>query len=226
MRSDRPASPAAALLSVALVWSLVLLASRGAHADLALLGASTLACAALVAQRPGARGAPGNGSVFAPARSRASPPWQQRAAGRVAALALAAAAGFASFPFLLAAVAAAGSALALAPPPALVPPGAALALLQLGPGPLLEELLYRERLLCALRPALGAPGAVVASSALFAAAHPEPWSFLAALGVGLALGAFFARTGALAESVAAHVGLNGAGCLWSLAWTPARGALP
>jgi membrane protease YdiL (CAAX protease family) len=127
-------------------------------------------------------------------------------------------AGFASLPLWLALAGAAAEALRLDPPPPLRAPGLALALVQLGPGPLLEELLYRERVLGALRPPLGTAGAVLASSALFAAAHPGGWSGLGALGVGLALGTFVAATGALWHAVAAHAGLNLAACLWAWAW--------
>ena len=203
----RPASPAAALFAVALVWSLLLAARalplHGFAADLALLAAVGLACAALLARRPAERTRRG---LAGPGRGLLS-----------ALLVLAAgAAGFASFPLWLAALGAAGAALGLGAPPPVRAPGLLLAAVQLGPGPLLEELLYRERLLGALRPRLGTAAAVAASSAVFAAAHPEPWSALAALGVGLALGALFAATGSLALAAAAHAGLNTAACLWIL----------
>jgi hypothetical protein len=197
MDATRRPGPAAALLAVALVWTLLLAArapgARGPEADAALLVGVCGAAATLLALRP-----PG----------RATTPRSAL---------LAAAAGFASLPLLGAALAAVASALGLGPAPVVRPPGPALAVLQLGPGPLLEELLYRERLLGSLRPRLGAPAAVAVSSAVFAVAHPEPWSGLGALGVGLALGALFAATGSLALAVAAHAGLNTALCL--LAWT-------
>lgn len=199
MAAAPTSSPAAALLAVALVWSLLVgtraLRLRGSAGDAAVLLAVGVACAALLARRP-----------TGPAR-RSRPTPLVLAAG---------AAGFASFPLWLAAIGGVGLALGLGPPPPVRAPGLLLAVVQLGPGPLLEELLYRERLLGALRPRLGTAGAIAASSALFAAAHPEPWSALAGLGVGLALGALFAATGSLALAAAAHAGLNTAACLWAL----------
>jgi membrane protease YdiL (CAAX protease family) len=96
-------------------------------------------------------------------------------------------------------------------------PGPWLAACQLGPCPLLEELLYRERLLAALRPALGTAGAVAGSSVAFAAAHPGPWAACAALAAGVALGTGFVATRSLALCTAAHAGLNAAACLAALA---------
>jgi membrane protease YdiL (CAAX protease family) len=198
MDRTRAPSVSGALLLIAASWGLLLaVGAAGAPrpaGDGLLLAVVSAACAALLVRPPAAR-----------ARARAG------------ALLLAAAAGFASLPLWLAALAAVGSALGLGPPPALRAPGPLLAFLQIGPGPLLEELLYRERLLASLRPHLGTGGAVAASSALFAAAHPEPWSALAALGVGSALGATFAATGSVALGAAAHAGLNLAACLWASA---------
>jgi len=199
MDAARAQSPAAALLLVAAVWSALLaarvLVASGPYGDAALLGVVGLACALLLAARPaGARPHP-----------------------RAQALLLAGAAGFASLPLWLAALSVLGRGLGLGPPPAVRSPDLWLAAVELGPGPLLEELLYRERLLGSLRPYLGSAGAVAASSAVFAAAHPEPWSAVAALGVGLALGATFAATGSVALASAAHAGLNLAACLWARA---------
>jgi membrane protease YdiL (CAAX protease family) len=198
MDASGPASPpsaAGALLLVAGVWGLLLAAGAGRPGgDAELLAAVGLACAALLAYPPAARPRPAAGALL-----------------------LAGAAGFASFPLGLAALGAIAPALGLGPPPAPREPGLLSAALQVGPGALLEELLYRERLLGALRPRLGTAGAVAASSAVFAAAHPEPWSALAALGAGAALGATFAATGCVALAAAAHAGLNLAACLWALA---------
>jgi membrane protease YdiL (CAAX protease family) len=87
-------------------------------------------------------------------------------------------------------------------------------LCDVGLGPLLEEALYRARLLPALRAALGAPLALLLSSALFALPHGDPWLVLAAFGVGLALGAAFLATRSLALCVAYHAGLNLAVAAW------------
>ena len=87
-----------------------------------------------------------------------------------AAALLAGAAGFVALPAWLAAILLLGSELGLpygrSTPGAFTPCGA---LANLALAPLFEELLYRERLLPALRHRLGAPLALVASSALFAA---------------------------------------------------------
>ncbi|MGH0031522.1 MAG: CPBP family intramembrane glutamic endopeptidase [Myxococcota bacterium] len=75
--------------------------------------------------------------------------------------------------------------------------------------PLLEELLYRERLLGALRDRFGPVVAVVGSSALFAAAHLDPRALASALAGGLVCGALVLRTGSLALAVGLHAGWNG-----------------
>ena len=93
-------------------------------------------------------------------------------------------------------------------------PGALRAACDLLLGPALEELLYRERVLPALRAACGAFLAVVLSSALFALPHRDPWLVLAAFGVGLVLGTAFLATGSTPLCVAAHVGLNLAAFAW------------
>ena len=220
MDDARPSNPAAALLAVALVWSLLLGArAPGAHgpeADAALLVAVACACAALLALRPTApaqQACAGRGPCRGRAPAERTPSTAGPGRPTFGALLLAGATGFASFPLWLAALAAAGGALGLGPPPLVHAPGLLLAAVEIGPGPLLEELLYRERLLGALRPRLGAAGAVAVSSAVFAAAHPEPWSALGALGVGVALGALFAATRSLALAAAAHAGLNLAACV-------------
>jgi membrane protease YdiL (CAAX protease family) len=172
----------------------------GAALD-APLAATCLACAALV------------GWARPRARVREAP----------LANALCFASGFAALPAWLAAIALAGRALGL-PPPAPPPapgPGDAIALVVLAP--LLEEWLYRERLLPALRRRLGAPLALVLASAAFAAPHLAPWSVLAAFAVGLALGALFLATGRAGPCVAAHAGLNAAALVCGL--PPARFAL-
>ncbi len=80
--------------------------------------------------------------------------------------------------------------------------------------PLFEELLYRERLLPALRARFGSPVAIVLSSLLFALPHLEPWNVLGTFAVGLLLGGVYVKTRSTAFCVAYHAGLNGA-CLIS-----------
>jgi membrane protease YdiL (CAAX protease family) len=196
----------AALLSAlrltAAVWTLLLGAAalRPAWGDAATLG-GVAAAAALVAR---ARAAPGRSrGLGALPPSRILP-----AAG------LAGAAGLASLPAWLAALAAAGGALGLAVPAPPAPAGPLRSLCDLALGPLLEEMLYRERLLPALRAALGVPPALLLSSALFALPHGEPWAILAAFGAGLALGGAFLATGSLGVCVAYHAGLNLAAAAW------------
>ena len=148
-----------------------------------------------------------------------------RERGSALAVALAAAAGFAALPGWLALVWLVGSGLGLAPP-ALLPaasPDAGVWLANVALAPLFEELLHRERLLPALRARIGAPRALLASSALFAAPHLEPWSVLASFCVGLALGGVFLGTGRVGLCIAYHAGLNAAALACGL--PPARAAL-
>jgi membrane protease YdiL (CAAX protease family) len=178
------------------VWTLLLLASLAAPA----LGA---------AATPAGVGL-GLALVAVTRRAPRPPP------GAASAL-LAGAAGFASLPAWLGGLAPAGSALGLDPRiPSAPEPGALLAACHLVLGPVLEELLYRERLLPALRRAAGAPLAVVLSSLLFAIPHRDPWLVLAAFGLGVVLGAAFLATGSVALCIAAHAGLNLAACSWLL----------
>jgi membrane protease YdiL (CAAX protease family) len=187
----RPASAAGllpALTLLAAVWSLLLAGALAAGVlGEGARGAAVAGATALVlATRPRGGGRP-----------------------RLAALLAAAAAGAASLPLWLSLSAVAGAALGLEPPAARPrAPGALRAACDLLLGPLLEEALYRERLLPALRRVLGAPLALGASSALFALAHRDPWLALAALGAGAALGATWLATGSLGTCVAAHAGLN------------------
>jgi membrane protease YdiL (CAAX protease family) len=139
------------------------------------------------------------------------------------ACALAFGAGFVALPAWLAAAAFAGGALGW-PPPRAPAPGGADWLAHVALAPLLEEWLYRERALPALRRRLGAPAALAASSALFAAPHLEAWSVLTAFGVGLALGALRLACGRVGPCVAAHAGLNAAALVCGL--PPERLALP
>jgi membrane protease YdiL (CAAX protease family) len=194
-----------AALSLASVWCLLLLGAAlrpWLGAEGALVGAYAAAGGLLLATR---RPAPG----MAP----------------LAACALALAAGFVALPAWLTGAVLAGVALGLAPP-APAPPaiGVASWLALVVLAPLFEELLYRERVLGALRPRIGAPLALAASSALFAAPHLEAWSVLTTFGVGLALGALQLATGRVALAIAAHAGLNAAALACKL--PPGRAALP
>jgi membrane protease YdiL (CAAX protease family) len=159
----------------------------------ASLGAFAIVAAALLARRP---------------------PHRRRAAGSIrqlAAFGAAACAGALAQPAWLRAVARIGLALGLTPvSPAPAPPAGAAAALWLGAGcvgPLAEELLYRERLLLALRGA-GPVAAVIASSALFALPHLEPWWMLGAFLQGLWLGALAWTSRSLSLCIAYHAGVN------------------
>jgi len=134
------------------------------------------------------------------------------------------AAGFIALPAWLAGVAVVGRALGLPPPaPPLLEPTAPAWLTHVILAPLFEELLYRECMLPALRARLGAPLALVLSSAAFAAPHLEAWSVLTTFGVGLALGGLFLAGGRIGPCIAAHAGLNAAALACGL--PPRRWAL-
>ena len=141
-------------------------------------------------------------------------------------VALAGAAGFVALPAWLAVVWWIGTSLGLAPPPpapAAPGHGAAAWLANVALAPLFEELLYREQLLPALRTRLGAPLALLVSSALFAAPHLEPWSVLTTFCVGLALGGLFLGSGRVEPCIAHHAALNAGVLVCGL--PPVRAAL-
>jgi membrane protease YdiL (CAAX protease family) len=148
-----------------------------------------------------------------------------RERGSLPAALLAGAAGFAALPAWLAGVWVLGSGLGLAPPAraAAAAPDAWVWLANVVLAPLFEELLHRERLLPALRRRIGAPLALLASSALFAAPHLEPWSLLTTFCVGLVLGGVFLAVGRVELCIAYHAGLNAAALVQGL--PPARAAL-
>ena len=137
---------------------------------------------------------------------------------------LAAAAGFVALPAWLASIWGVGLLLGLPPVPRTSAVSASAWLAHVALAPLFEELLYRERLLPALRARIGAPLALALSSALFAAPHLEAWSVLTTFCVGLALGGVFLATGRVELCVAYHAGLN-AGVL-ACGLPPVRAALP
>ena len=187
------------------MWCLLLLGSAlgpWLGADAARVGAYAASAVLLVWARPHAR-------------ERPSP---------CAAL-LAGAAGFVALPGWLALVWVIGGGLGLATPGRARPaePDACAWLSNVALAPLFEELLHRERLLPALRARIGAPLALLASSALFAAAHLEPWSVLTTFCVGLVLGGLFLATGRVGPCVGYHAGLNAAALACGL--PPARAAL-
>ena len=128
---------------------------------------------------------------------------------------LAIAAGALAQPSWLRVTAQVGLALRLAPlastPDAAPLRAAPIAWLAVGAaGPLAEELLYRERVLGALR-AHGSLAAVAVSSALFAIPHREPWWMLGAGLLGLWLGALALAQRGIALCVGYHAGVNLAG---------------
>jgi membrane protease YdiL (CAAX protease family) len=173
-------------LLLANVWCLLLIGG----ALRAPLAVTYLACAALLlATRP-----------------HAVPPPSLVAGG------FAAAAGFLALPAWLASIFWIGIGLGLPPAPraSAGATGASAWIAHAALAPLFEELLYRERLLPALRARIGTAPALALSSALFAAPHLEPWSVLATFAVGLALGGVFLATGRVELCVAYHAGLNAA----------------
>jgi membrane protease YdiL (CAAX protease family) len=201
----RPAGLAGALAALALVWSALALGAvlrPWLGLDAALLLAFALALGALAATgpvRPAARAAP--------------------------ACALGLAAGFASYPVWLAACVAWVLALGIEPdrPGAQLGPSAARCLAELALAPLVEELLYRGRLLPPLRARLGAGPGLALTSALFALPHAEPAPIAACLLVGAGLGALRLASRSLALCVGLHAGLNLAALVSGL--PPTRAAL-
>jgi membrane protease YdiL (CAAX protease family) len=181
-----------ALATVSGVWLILLAASlAGAHIGepTALVGGFGAAAACVLATRERA----------------------PRAATSVTAVALGFASGFAGQPAWLAAIASVGLAVGLAPRPPSLAASGVCAWLAVGLlAPVFEELLYRERLIPALRAFTGAPLAIALSSALFAVPHGEAWSTFGSFLVGLALGVLQVRTGSVALCIAAHAGLNAA----------------
>jgi membrane protease YdiL (CAAX protease family) len=149
-----------------------------------------------------------------------------RAPGRAAALGvLGALAGFVSFPAWILLIGGIGSALGLrSVPPPPRPDDPLLLVAVLGLSPVFEELLYRERLLLALREHIGAGLAIAVSSVCFALPHLEPWSLLATGCVGLGLGVLMLSGRSLALCIGLHAGLNLAAVVCGI--PPARFALP
>ena len=188
----------ATLLTFA-VWNVLLLAPlfavRGVRGPLALLAAFLVGTLLAAAARP-----------LRPRRRRG---------GSALLLGLGLVAGGASYPAWAVTIAGLGLLLGLGPRTP-VPAGAGtpeLWVATVGLAPVLEELVYRERLLPALDRRLGPIPAVMLSSAAFALPHVEPWTVLATFLVGLALGAVMRLGGAVALCIGLHMGLNGAALL-------------
>jgi membrane protease YdiL (CAAX protease family) len=130
-------------------------------------------------------------------------------------IALGLASGFASYFAWIPTIAWIGTALGLPPSTPASRSNAGSWLLWLcatGLGPVFEELLYRERLLGALRSRLGPSAAILLSSALFAVSHVTPWSVLGTFCVGLFLGIAYTRSRSIGLCIALHSGVN-ASCL-------------
>lgn len=135
-------------------------------------------------------------------------------------------AGYASLPAWSAAVAGLGGAFGLAARPGSAPgtDGPEWWLASVVLAPVFEELVYRERLLGALRARAGAGLALVLASALYALPHVEPWNVLGTFLVGLGLGGVRLAGGRIGLCIGIHAGLNLAilGC----GAPPVRACLP
>lgn len=139
----------------------------------------------------------------------ADPHGRERPKTAAAPFALACAAGFSSLPAWVGLIAATGTGLGLAEPiPAEARPGPLLAGASVLLAPVFEELLYRDHLLGALRPRIGAVGAALVASLAFAAPHFEAWSVLGTFLVGLVLGCVRCLAGSVGVCIGLHGGLN------------------
>jgi len=181
-----------------------------AHVSLLLSSWTLLACGALLGEWIGRDAALLASFAAATSLVAGSRPVSWGEPLRLRAGLCALAAGFASYPAWAAGIAVVGLALDLpwrrATPPGVGSPALALATLVLAP--IFEELLYRERLLPALREWIGAPLAIAATSGLFALPHLEPWNVLGTFLVGLMLGTLYASTESIGLCIALHAGLN------------------
>ena len=96
--------------------------------------------------------------------------------------------------------------------------------------PIFEELLYRERLLLALKRVVGAPVAIVVTAACFALPHIQSWSLVGTFVVGVFLALVMLWTHSIALCISIHAGLNLAGAMcgipptrWYMDWTISAG---
>lgn len=130
---------------------------------------------------------------------------------KIAVLTLGLAAGCALHPARLELASFIGSALGIEPEPTGVPPlsgGPTMWISLIVLAPVFEETLYRSSLFFPLRARIGAPLAIVVTSALFAAPHVAPWIVLGTFLGGLLLGTAMHLTRSLALCIAIHVGQN------------------
>lgn len=74
--------------------------------------------------------------------------------------------------------------------------------------PVVEEYVFRGRVLSTLKERLGTAGAVLLSSALFASIHMNAWLAIGAFGSGLVLASLTIGTRGISHSVVFHCGLN------------------
>lgn len=199
---------AASLLLMLAVWTILIgltpLLERIAGADAALLLTSSLAATLVLA-----------------ARRRQNRPvrrWLPRGV-------LGFAAGFVGLPAWVALIAFGGFGIGLAPARSVAAGAGEPAdwLVAVVVAPVLEELLYRERLLAVLWPRLGSLAAIACSSAAFALPHLRPWGLLGAGIVGAGLGTLYSACGSIALCIGLHAGLNTAAIVCGL--PPARWAL-
>ena len=213
--SKQPPAPAAdglcaALLLALSVWSLLIGLPMAlgaiAGADRALL-AGFVAATALV--------------VAVPSRAR------DRVSGRAfGLLALGGLAGFAGYPAAIACFDALFGAVEWAALGSAAPAagGAARGAVAIFLAPVLEELLYREHLLVALRAAVGGGLAVPIASLFFALPHLALPMVLAGFFAGLVLGIARLSSGSIALCIGIHAGLNAAAFVCG--HPPLRWALP
>jgi membrane protease YdiL (CAAX protease family) len=126
-------------------------------------------------------------------------------------------AGWATYPMWVFLIVSLGLALGLPPREGLDRPaqGIASILSAVVLAPVFEELLYRERLLVALRARAGASVAIAVTSVLFALPHLEAWSVLGTFLVGLALGVTRVVAGSISLCIGIHAGLNLASVAWA-----------
>jgi len=103
---------------------------------------------------------------------------------------------------------------------------ALMALVVLVYSPVVEETIFRGRLLPILRPSLGRVGAIVTSAALFAALHGgQVGGMVGRFALGLAAGAVVLASGSLWAAIAIHVVNNGVALLFfQTAAPPSLGA--
>ncbi len=182
--------PAAALVLFA--WSVLSLAgllALGMGNDWAVFTAFLVVTLALVATRP---------------RSREARPL-------LSVSLLGVASGFLAYQPCVALIAAIGRELGLSPMDAAAVPAPSLPwlLAVLVLSPLFEELLYRERVLSALRAArVPIAWRIGLASALFAAPHIHAWPLLGTFLVGILLGLTYEATGRVGFCIGLHAGLN------------------